>query len=134
MKTRAVLASFLMSVALMGTMPRLGAQHGEAPDGYYPPGFMGDTWTGQISAVDPEKREITLTATTKKGTETFVGYVPEHFAVQRDGKPYEVQMSDFGAGQKLRVYYVPKNPKVNGQKIKRNEIIKIEAVPATKGS
>ena len=27
------------------------AQHGTAEPGYYPPGFNGDTWTGEVTAV-----------------------------------------------------------------------------------
>ena len=128
MRNLLAIAWVLTSVTLAAPPAKAAPpQHGDAPNGYYPAGFMGDTWTGVVSVIDPDKREITLTATTKKGTETFVAYVPEHFI--NGGSGPEVKMSDFGIGQKLRVYYIPKNPKVNGQKVKRNEIIRIESVP-----
>ncbi len=38
-------------------------QHGSAPDGYYPPGYSGDTWTGEVVSTDDTTREITLTYT-----------------------------------------------------------------------
>jgi hypothetical protein len=119
---------------LLTPLTTILAQHGDAgPDFQAPvPGYLGDTWTGQVSVVDPDKREITLTATTKKGTETFVAYLPEHF-VNGDDKT-EVKMSDFAVGQKLRLYYIPKSPKINGQKVKRNEIIRIESVHDSKRS
>jgi opacity protein-like surface antigen len=133
MKTTTLFATMLACALLMATSTAR-AQHATAPNGYYPLGYTGDTWSGQVSAVDPGKREITLTATTKKGAESFVAYVPGHFSIQKNGKGYEVQMSDFVVGQGLRVYYMPKTAKVEGQKVKRNEIIKIESVLAAKGS
>jgi hypothetical protein len=121
----------LLAVLALATATSSNAQHGQAPDGYYPPGYMGDTWTGQVSAIDAGKREITLTATNKKGTETFIAYLPENFTVQKNGKGVEVKMTDFSAGQTLRFYYIPKTVKVDGQKVKRNEIIRVEAVSSS---
>ncbi|HYL92393.1 MAG TPA: hypothetical protein VEW69_04480 [Alphaproteobacteria bacterium] len=133
MKTKTRFAAILAGVLFIGSAVSR-AQHGEAPDGYYPRGYMGDTWTGQVSAVDPDKREITLTAATKKGPESFVAYLPEHFSVQQGGKGHELQMSEFAIGQSLRLFYIAKDIKVEGQKVKRNEIIKIESLAPTKRS
>jgi hypothetical protein len=123
--------SLLAAVLLLGSAASSNAQHGEAPDGYYPPGYMGDTWTGQVSAIDAAKREITLTATTKKGAESFIAYLHENFTVQKNGKGVEVKMTDFSVGQTLRFYYIPKTVKVDGQKVKRNEIIRVESVSSS---
>lgn len=121
-----IACSFLIAAARPSV-----AQHGDASD-YQAPGFSGDTWTGEITGINTATRELTLTATTKKGDETFVAYLPEHYTQQENGKDSEVQMSDFGIGQHIRVYYILKHPKVNGQKVKRNEIIRIESITADK--
>lgn len=118
-------------MVLMATATGSVAQHGDASD-YQAPGFNGDTWTGEITGINTASRELTLTATTKKGDETFVAYLPEHYTQQENGKDSEVQMSDFAIAQHIRVYYILKHPKVNGQKVKRNEIIRIESVSADK--
>jgi hypothetical protein len=132
MKTKTVFAVAWICAVLMAPLTGVLAQHGDAGPDFQAPGFLGDTWTGQVSVIDPEKREITLTATTKKGAETFVAYVPAHFT--NGDEKAEVKMSDFAIGQNLRVFYIPKNPKINGQKVRRNEIIRIESVPASKRS
>lgn len=131
MSCKSLLGVALACVLLATPAATVAAQHGDAGSDFQAPGFMGDTWTGQVTVVDPDKREITLSAATKKGTETFVAYLPDHF-VNGDDKN-EVKMSDFAVGQNLRVYYIPKSPKINGQKVKRNEIIRIESVPAKRG-
>jgi hypothetical protein len=118
--------SILAAVLALGSAAG-SAQHGEAPNGYYPPGYMGDTWTGQVSGVDVARREITLTATTKKGTETFVAYLPEKVP----GKNSELKITDFAVGQNLRFYYIPRTVKVDGQKVKRNEIFRVESASAS---
>ena len=134
MSEKYLMVASLACALLMLSPARARAQHGDAGPDFQAtaPGYMGDTWTGQVSAVDTDKREITLTATTKKGAQTFVAYLPEHF-VNGDDKN-EVPMSDFAVGQDLRLFYIPKNPKINGKKVKRNEIIRIESVHASKKS
>ncbi|HEY6305475.1 MAG TPA: hypothetical protein VI488_03330 [Candidatus Angelobacter sp.] len=107
------------------------AQQGTAPPGYYPRGYVGDTWTGQITAVDADKREITLTYTGRKGTQNFVAYVPEHYKVHlNNGREQDVKMSDFRIGGRIKVYYMLKTTEVNGQKVKRNEVIRIDVNPS----
>ena len=36
------------------------AQKGTAEPDYYPMGYNGDTWTGEVTATDDSKREITI--------------------------------------------------------------------------
>jgi hypothetical protein len=50
-----VFAALILSVAA-----GLQAQHGTAQNGYFPMGYAGDTWTGEVSAVNDASREITL--------------------------------------------------------------------------
>ncbi|HEY6250889.1 MAG TPA: hypothetical protein VI685_13090 [Candidatus Angelobacter sp.] len=129
-----LIAILAMLVLTLGCVQARG-QQGTAPDGYYPPGYMGDTWTGTITAVDADKREITLTYTDKKGPHNFVAYVPEHYKVHlKNGQEQEVKMADFEIGRPIRVYYIAKTIKMDNQKVKRNEIIKIEIISPEKRS
>lgn len=53
------------------------AQKGKAagPD-YYPLGYSGNTWTGEVTAFDNVQRTLTLTYTSGKKVETFVASIP----------------------------------------------------------
>ena len=52
----------------------LHAQHGTASAGYFPMGYAGDIWTGEVSAVSDANREIALVYNSGKKNETFVGF------------------------------------------------------------
>jgi 3D (Asp-Asp-Asp) domain-containing protein len=105
-------------------------QHGSAPPGYYPPTYSGDTWTGTVSAVDDQMREITLTYTKNSKTQTFTGVLKAGLKGKRqDGTEIEVKPSDFPIGSRLLVYYTEETKKVQGQKIKTNEIFKYGPAP-----
>src|SRR5580693_5093046 len=47
------------------------AQHGTAENGYYPPGYNGDTWTGAILSANEQTSEITLSYTKGGKSQTF---------------------------------------------------------------
>ena len=104
----------LIPVILALTFFGLYAQHGKSPDGL-------DTWMGQITALNPDKQEITLTA--KKASETFI--LPKEQV-----KPGE----NFSLGQSVRVVYVKMKQEINGKWVKMNTIIAIEKVAPQKGS
>lgn len=106
------------------------AQHNEDPSFYYP-GFHGDTWTGEVSAVNADTREITIT--NKKGdkTETFTGVVEKGMKVYQNGVPKELDFSKIQKGMKLTLYYIGgAERKENGKKIKYNRIVNITIAPA----
>jgi hypothetical protein len=108
----------------------LHAQHGTATDGFYPVGYNGDMWTGQVSAANDSSREITLVYTTSKKTETFVGVLEQGYKAKlKDGTLAELKLSMIPTGTRLRVYYMAKNRKVNGQKEKFYEIFKMDFPP-----
>src|ERR1043165_3919270 len=87
------------------------AQHGTAEPGYYPSGFNGDTWTGEVTAVTEDMREFTLTYTKGSNTQTFVGILPKGYTVKmKDGRDYEVKMSEL-MGMRLRAYYITRKNK-----------------------
>ena len=107
------------------------AQHGTAENGYWPMGFVGDTWTGVVSATNDDTCEITLTFTKGDKTQTFTGVLQEGYRVKsNDGTPHVLKVSEIPLGTKLKVYYMPKEHKVEGRKVKYNEIIRLVNIKA----
>ena len=107
------------------------AQHRTAPTGYYPDCYQGDIWTGALSAVDDEKREIVLTYVDPKQnkTETFVGVIEDGYTVSRRGGPQHALMpSEFPRGARLTVYYCIEHKKVEGKKTTVNKVFRIDKV------
>src|SRR5258708_16289147 len=122
-----LLAVFLLP-AITGV---LHGQHGTASSGYFPMGFSGDTWTGEVSTVNDATREITLVYNGKKKTESFVGVLQEGYQAKlKDGTVAEVKLSLLHPGRRLRVYYMAKDRKVDGHKEKFYEIFQIDFLPA----
>ena len=106
----------------------LMAQSGTAEPGYYPSNYAGETWTGEVTLANDDTRELTLSY--KKGAkeQKFVGILPKGYTVKmKDGTKYEVKMSDL-MGMRVKVYYLTKTTKINGQKIKANEIFILKFV------
>ena len=108
------------------------AQHGSIqPTDRYPMTYAGDTWTGVVTSINEGTRELTLTY--KKGDEdrTFVCVVPEGFSVKaKDGTIHEIKLSGL-KGSNIMVYYSLSSKKVNGKKVKINEVIGIKPLPQT---
>jgi len=102
------------------------AQKGTAEPDYYPMGYNGDTWTGEVTATDDSKREITLTYKKKYKEETFVGILEEGYKVKmKEGNMQELKVSEIPPGTRIKVYYMTKTKKdSSGAKIKFNQIIK----------
>lgn len=121
-KTKTLLIVAILAVPLTA----LRAQHGTSPEGL-------DTWTGQISALNPEKQEITVTDTTKKGSKSIVATLPNEEVKQGD-KAHGIQMSDLAVGQVIRCTYMKMDYKEKGKKISRNLIVSIEIVSPSKRS
>ena len=113
----------LLMVTLSVAFAACFAQHGSAGSGYFPMGYAGDTWKGTVTAVNPDTREITLTAKANKGEETFTGVLrPGYTVPMKDGTRHEVEMTDIPIGSYLLVYYMDKSKKADGKKIHYNEI------------
>jgi hypothetical protein len=119
---RKKLKMMLIPVILALTFLVLYAQHGTSPDGL-------DTWTGQITALDPNKQEITLTA--KKASETFT--LPKE-EVKPGENHHILQFPDLSLGQYVRVVYLRMKQEINGKWVKMNTIVTIEKVAPPKGS
>jgi hypothetical protein len=109
------------------------AQHGTAEPDYYPSGFNGDTWTGEVTAVTEDTREFTLTYTKDTHTQTFVGILPRGYMVKmKDGRDYEIKMTEL-MGMRLKTYYITRNKKdANGVKTETHEVFKIKFFPKEK--
>jgi len=121
----------LVACLLLAVAGVLHSQHGTAPNDYFPMGFAGDTWTGEVSAVNDANREITLVYFGKKKTESFVGVLQEGYKVKRkDGELTELKVSTIPSGTRMRVYYMAKDRKVDGRKEKFHEIFRIDFLPA----
>ena len=107
------------------------AQKGTAEPDYYPNGYSGDTWTGEIKAADDAKREITLSYKKKDKEETFIGVLDEGYAIKmKDGTMHELKVSEIPLGTKIKVYYMTRTKKDDtGSKVKFNQIFKIRFLP-----
>ena len=128
MKRLFVALAFLILCAGMSV-----AQQGTAESDYYPMGYNGDTWTGEVTAVNEDTREFTLTYTKGDKTQTFVGILPKGYtAKMKDGSDQEVKMTAL-VGMHLKAYYIAKSKKdANGVKVKTNEVFKIKFLPKGK--
>jgi hypothetical protein len=121
--------TILTAVFLMTCCTCVFGQHGSAPNGYYPPGYSGDTWTGEVVSTDDTTREITLTYTNEKKSETFTGVLKDNFQVQmKDGSMKELKPSGIPKGARILVFYQAKTKKVGGNKVKYYEIFRINTV------
>ena len=113
------------------------AQKGTAESDYYPMNYAGDTWTGEVTAVNEDTREFTLTyrKSDKEQSDkeqTFVGVLAKGFTVKlKDGSDHEVKMSEL-IGMRLKAYYMTKSKKVNDQKVKTNEVFRLRFLPPEK--
>ena len=127
--TKVALASFLLVCGL--TCRRSFGQHGSAESGYYPSTYTGDTFSGKVSVVDDASRQITLEfAAPGKKSEKFVGVIEDGYLARwKDGSSHALKASDFPIGTQLKVYYLPKEIKVDGKKTKINSIFQVKEAP-----
>ena len=143
MTTIRILFSFLV-LCLLGAVAL--AQKGTAPSGFYPPGFHGDIWSGEVTAVDEDKREITLTYGKAEKAKNFVAFIPDGGVYATKGPdetiileiasidtkpskstpaPPHMKLNTLLARQ-VTVYYINREKKdANGEKIKIQEVFKL---------
>ena len=105
------------------------AQHGTAPSGYYPLGYSGDTWTGEVVSTDAATREITISYMQKSKLETFTGVLMDNYQFKaKDGSLKELKPSDIPKGARVTLFCRARTKRVGGQKVKYFEIFKLEPV------
>jgi hypothetical protein len=74
MKRTIVALAFLVLCAGTSSSQKGKAEQPE----YYPAGYTGNTWTGEVTAVDNDQRTLTLTyASGTKDVQTFVASIPD---------------------------------------------------------
>src|SRR5882724_13204236 len=100
--------SLLLLTLLLAIAGAANAQHGNAGNGYFPPGYAGDTWTGTVTATDDATRSITLTYTNKNKTETFTGTLKEPCCKVKmvDGTMKDLRVSEISQGRRMIVWYI----------------------------
>lgn len=124
----------VLSLALMLLCTGIAAaQHGTAEPDYYPSGFNGDTWSGEVTAANEDTREFTLTYTKGSNTQTFVGVLAEGYTVKmKDGRNYLIKMSEL-MGMHVKAYYITRKKKdANGVKVETHEVFKLKFFPKEK--
>jgi hypothetical protein len=123
----AIIVLVIMAVLSPATVESK-AQHGTAGNGYFPPGYEGDIWTGSVTTTDDTTRTVTLTYSNKKKTETFTGVLQGGCCKVKmsDGTVQELKPSQLSPGRRITVYYIPKTTKAQGNKTTVNEIFKVD--------
>ena len=128
-KEKPVKRAMLTTVLLMTFCIAVFGQHGTAPNGCYPPGYSMDTWTGEVVSTNDTTREITLTYTNGKKSETFTGVLKDNFQVKmKDGSMKELNPSGIPKSARITVFYQAKTRKVDSNKVKYYEIFQINTV------
>jgi hypothetical protein len=92
--------------------------------------YRGDTCTGEVTAVNGDTREITLTCAEGGETRTFVGVLGKRYKVKiKGGSKQEVKVADL-PGKRVTVDYLPKGEMdVNGVKVEAHEVLLILILP-----
>lgn len=122
-------------IALFAFASSAFAQHGTADNGYYPPAYAGDTWTGVVVSANEQNREITLSYTKNGKSQTFIGVPEDGYLVhERNGPTRPLKMSDVPIGRTIKVWYVSETKKFDGHKVKVNTIFLIDAIANAKVS
>lgn len=63
----------LLSALVAWFAATAAAQHVDAPFGYYPPGYEGEAWQGELTALDATSGQFTLTYWKCRQPDTFTG-------------------------------------------------------------
>jgi hypothetical protein len=97
----------LLAILLLPTSS--SAQHGTADNGYFPSGYIGDTWSGVVSSVAPATKEVSLVYTHHGKTAVFQGILSKGTRVQANGdkKKQQIVSEGISVGAHIRVYYMP---------------------------
>jgi hypothetical protein len=105
------------------------AQHETAPPGYYPLGFVGDMWIGNVIAENNMTREVTLSYTKGTQRQTFVGVLEVPRFKMKDGSMHTLKPSDIPLGMRIAVIYMPKWKKDAGKNVKYYSIFRLITPP-----
>lgn len=105
----------------------LAAQKGSAPNGYYPAGYGGSTFTGRV--VQTTDSTITLNYIHGSKTDVFEAYATAPCNVPSSpATTVPMPISNVQAGTVVTVFYEGKTIKIDGRKEKRNQVIAISVL------
>jgi len=118
----------IIFVACIFSVP-LRAQHGTAPNGYYPSTYHGSIFTGSLESVSPNPQEITLAYTKGSKSDRFAGRLESMCGWQdRDGTTHSFKASDIPRGTILTAFYIPTKKETGGEKKTENSVFAISYV------
>jgi hypothetical protein len=107
----------------------LSAQHGTAPNGYYPQNFSGSIFTGSLESATVDTQEITLAYSKGNKSERFVGRLESACGWKgKDGAAHSFKADEIPKGTVLTALYINTTKKTGGQKINENSIFAISYV------
>lgn len=119
---RALLAFLLSSLIALP----LRAQHGTAPNGYYPKSYSGDIFTGLLEASKDDPQRFTLVYTKGTKSERFAGKLESACIWKsKDGPSHTFNPFEAPPGTVLTAFYRPVSRKSGGQKSTENMVIAI---------
>jgi hypothetical protein len=120
-RLRGPLCSGVFMLVFSGT---LVAQKGTAPNGYYPVGYNGATFTGKVVLTTDDT--ITLTYVHGSKTDTFEAYATAACNLPSTKTTTQpMPLSKVQTGAVITVFYEPKETKIDGRKQKKNQVIGI---------
>jgi hypothetical protein len=103
------------------------AQHGIAISGYYPVGYNGDMFTGELVPTNTGD-QVKLVYKDGNTTESFAGTIdaPCHAPLKNNPREQkEMHLTAIPAGTKLTAYYIATAEKQDGKKVHVNAIWKL---------
>jgi len=123
MSTHGLVAT-LFALSLLSTMAlrSANAQKGTASPGYYPIGYNGDIFSGELLRSD-DANSVKLVYKNGTKDESFEGRIESPCQAPTQASPRvtkELHLSAIPAGSILTVYYSPRTMKVDGKKVQTN--------------
>lgn len=115
--------SAIIAVLLLNTGAVM-AQHGTAQTGYYPANYDGATFTGTVTASDPEKDAISLEYKKGSKTESLPFYLEGGCSVPSTNGE-KMHAKNIPPGTVITAYYKPTSEKRDGKKETVNATIAI---------
>jgi hypothetical protein len=104
--------------------PPSHSQKGTAPNGYYPPGYSGSTFTGAVEST--EAGQLTLVYASDRKQERFVGRLEAPCIwTDKAGVAHTVEVASIPTGIVLTAFYNSITVKSGNQKNKENLILAV---------
>jgi len=125
MSTRSPVAALLaLSLFCTIALHYANAQKGTAPPGYYPIGYNGDIFSGELVPSD-DANGVKLVYKNGTKDESFEGRIESPCQAPTQANPRvtkELHLSAIPEGSVITVYYSPATVKVEGKKVHTNSV------------